>query len=649
MKDRDLIDENCKFPPQYKEMCNRNYNTQFSISNLQLQILSRQNTLLTHFASRPTTISIFGSSQTILKSIEKSPRKLINKYSSHILNRLSMWTITLVTMPNEAANSISKFYTSDNEKLKFFGYVTFPALFHHFKTDEFNRSAAALIFHLIASHPLYIANVFVISYFRNCSSFFEALWHNYDSSDPNTDELVRLTNAIKKANVCLTRSHVNLLFSLYKRSKTNFGRVIYARLLYRSYIDFHEDHENSPLAKILLSISLMVRTSQFDSILNAFLDQDYAYRKIPHNSSGKANQTPIVLSSHEIYCLQSLVKTSPEIFKYPKNEPSRLMVPNSSENDFEQIYFDLDLTLQLNNGKPNFSNTNYCNDLFGVSKEDNSFEVINCIELYMLKEAVREEYNRMIEHEKFTKSLSIKLFSKQLLELPQEQKPLPWYSYFYLDRQSTAPPKEKEVEPKIESKAFKYSLHKLLKLVENQEAKLWIYLRSYSKCERSTPNCDNFLKIFNSKRNIKMNDEHESNLIHKIVYQIKNFSTDSPCSIVENISRIGFFILNIASHLGSEPTVILSNCIQISQNRQFAESVAWCQLLFEYVPEIRDLMPGSWISGSDFIIEAMMEISTKNCLDESDEYSDDSKINKNDDTKKFEVINDGDNDSNVMI
>ena len=603
----------------------RNLAKQVLTDNLNLQIITRQMNFLRYFSRMPTTHQHKYSYYEILKKIDHSPTNLITFFSSHIFNRVSIWIQKFISMPKEVASAISQFFENDYN-FHFFAYVTFPSLYHHFITNEFCDSAAQLVTNMILNEPRYISNAFVLSYLQS-SKFCESLWYNFDSSNHKDDVYARLIHSIKAANVCLTKYQIQIFTHLFEKSKTNFGRVVYGRLFLKSYLEFHEGQENSPLSTFLQTMTVTTRNPQFNEIYEAIVDQIYFLDKANLIKYEKFNRIPIILSPCEIYTIQNLAQFAPEVFDYPLNEPKNLKVQDSYENDLTQLSFDVDLTSQF---KANIksSNNSY---LFGKCEDQDSPKLksyCQWIDFVVEQETNHNLYLSLINREKFSKSQMIKIYSKILLLDSKDNKTtesspvLNWLARLnkinfsptlYPDKNSSAI----NSKPKIESKVFKYSLNNYISNCQNKEAKLWIYLRNYAKCDRHGIFNDDYLNFFDILKNLRHNYQDDitndsfNNFFTSFLSFFSTLLKDDKTNTIQFTAFLGIVIRNASNHYGISAEQIFLRLLTHTHYHHIIEEIVWSNMMFQHVPEIKKLLFKGWDDGITFAVDLLHKLVTK--------------------------------------
>lgn len=598
----------------------RNLNKALVSDNLNLQIIKRQNSVLHYFSTISTSDQDKHCYKNLLNVIDTSPTNLISYFSSLIFNRVSLWIQKFITMPKEVASIISQFFVNDDH-LSFFAYITFPSIYHHFVTSEFCEYAAQLVLNMIMNEQRYVGNIFALSYLQS-SKFFEALWYNFDSSNPKEDAYARFLQAIQAANVCFTKSQIQIFIQLFEKSIVNFGRVIYGRLFWNSYIEFHEGHDDSPISKLLQSMVIMTRSSQFTEIYNAIINQKYTLEKIKLVEYGKINKIPMILSPHEILYLQRIAQSTPSVFEYTSNDLDKLKVHHSCEKNLKQLYFYVDFKgiFNIENNQTNMPS------LFMKSTNDNYCEWTNSI---IEKNANHKLYLSMIEREKYTRSEIIKTFSKLLLMETDrnESSSSPftnWINRFYkISFYPSSIPTDEKVDnsPKIESKVFKYSLNPYISDCHNKEVKLWIYLRNYAKCDRSMFHNADYTKIFNDLKHIKnqFNNDFNNTSFESIFKSISSLANSFPfhdkASTVQIASLLGMMIKNASSHFGIPGDSILLKLLSQIHYRTLAKEIIWSKMILQHVPEIKKLLPNEWNDGLNFIFEILNNIVLKYAAD----------------------------------
>lgn len=603
----------------------RNLTQIFDSENLNLQIIKRQNNIMHYYSTISASNQEGHSYKNLLKVIDGIPTNLISYYSTLVFNRVSLWIQKFITMPKEIASIISQFFVNDDH-LSFFAYITFPSIFHHFVTSEFCDHASQLVINMILYGQRYVANIFALSYLQS-SKFFETLWYNFDSSNPKEDVYVRFIQSIQAANVCFTKSQIQIFIHLFEKSRVNFGRVIYGRLFWNSYIEFHEGHEESPISKLLQSMIIMTRSTQFTEIYNAIITQKFSNEKIKLEDFGNIHKIPIILSPHEILYLQRIAQSSPSLFGYPLDESEKLKVHKSCENNLKHLQFNIDLASIFKVNTKSCIHSIFTNSLCDNSNFNNNSLIYNdhCkwTDSIIEKNANYQLYLSLIEREKYTKSKMIKKFSKFLLRETEKRdssssSPFSnWINRFYkinFNSSSSTENESDESAPKIESKVFKYSFKSHISNCHNKEAKLWIYLRNYAKCDRSIFQDAGYTKIFDYIKNIKIqvNDDFNNSSFDNIFQSICSITNSFPfhdkASTLQISSILGKMIKDTSIHFGIPGDKILLQLFSQTHYRKLSEEIIWSKMILQHVPEIKKLLPKDWDDGLNFIFEVLRNI-----------------------------------------
>ena len=323
----------------------------FIKSYLDLQFLNKQILTLNYFNLPNVKIPNSSNQISIINAIRRGPSTVISKFSSRILNRACDWVIQFITKPELSADCVSVFFSSDKSMFPFFAASTFPSLFHNFLTEELQKAGYSFITRFINHHDLEMSNALVASFISANPHFFQSLWKQFDEKalpQGNCgDTFLVFLKALQNAVNSLTSYQQDILSILCKKNKKNFGKTIFSKLFLENYIESHRDMSPNPefhsISKILEFAGVETNSPHFKKIYSALTNVNY-HNWIPRlNQTCIDNQTPIILSHHELLLLQRIVQSNHEAFNYPQNEPASLQIPATAENNFECLYFEINL------------------------------------------------------------------------------------------------------------------------------------------------------------------------------------------------------------------------------------------------------------------------------------------------------------------
>ena len=330
-----------------KEKVDNKYTSAFFENVMRLQSVSRSISFL-EYSVRDNGESKVISPGNALVSVKLEPKKFMTFVSTSASEIMKQWVVELLAKPKELADAVYAFFQEDGSELRLFSMSTFPALFHQFATREFQKLGLAFLQRLIRNYDRLFFEPFLVS-FIDCSRLFScAFWTCFEDFGQGSLGTLTLGEVfvfvIKALKVAVNRLSVyqQEAISLYiSKDKDDFNSFICDFLLstmalFLPHLDSVAVQRREMAVRILEYVSKTPKCPQASYLRKMFTGARHRAWVPEHSMSQFENNTPIVLSVHEFFFIQGIVRSNPNLVTL-KFMPS-FALRESLRSSFEPVF-----------------------------------------------------------------------------------------------------------------------------------------------------------------------------------------------------------------------------------------------------------------------------------------------------------------------
>lgn len=306
------------------EKMGNKYTPSFFENMMRLQSVARSICLF-EYAVRESEHSALISPANALVSVKLEPKKFMALVSTNISEITKDWIVELLSKPRELADAVHNFFREEKSELKLFSMVTFPALFHHFITMEFQKAGLVFIQRMIRSHDRKFFEPFLVSFMDSSRLFSSSFWRCFEDFGQGSvgslslgDVFVLVIKALKVAINCLSSYQQEAINLYISKDKDDFNSFFCAFLqetmgLFLPNLEAVAIQRREMVARILNYMSSTPKCPQAAFVRRLFTSSRHK-AWVPHHALSQfENNTPIVLSAHEFFLVQCIVKNNPQL------------------------------------------------------------------------------------------------------------------------------------------------------------------------------------------------------------------------------------------------------------------------------------------------------------------------------------------------
>ena len=453
----------------------------FILDNLELQSISRQTSVIKFFSRNMKYLPSKYSPTSFSNAMKQPPTKFLSRFSTNVHIYLHDWIVKMISYPRTMSSILADSFPRDDIQLAFFANVTFPSMYHYFVTDELHKAGASLVNYIILNQSPHLIKAFLLAFIGVSTDFFYSLWQKYEIEEKLIEEnyiecqtenskclLTIFIRSLSKSLVYLSESQINLLKSLLNRSREEFGRIILKTLLPRSYVEYFQDKVKDPkqsgIYQMLQAAGSYPDSPFYKKITETITSPKFTKTMPSHRESGLINQTPIVLSLHELYVIQQIIFNGSKLkrsqsenldpntisklnfdgFSIDNSIRSRIkkgfffFPPDVCKNKLEPLYMDLDLTsfigkaeepieYLLFSGSSRRQQSSISEDKYQNEKEIERNDKNNKITKFMkdfdmliAHKSIQKYYKSLIKERQFYLFLILASYSIQCIEVPKK-------------------------------------------------------------------------------------------------------------------------------------------------------------------------------------------------------------------------------------
>lgn len=210
----------------------------------QIQRISRNNYILNFTFDQKLPLTTFISLEKIFESIRAEPKTFTYVIpNTNVLSCLNAGVNYAYTNPHIFAQYLAEYFESNPLHVPLFAYITFPALFGFFISEEQLPIAYDVIDSVFRCGKFELGKHLLVSFLSSSYSFLDTFWRNFfqlinydDFQKPSLAQLVKyLIDTLENTFTYFSPNHIALLMSLLTLDSIAFCECFFERFLLPSY------------------------------------------------------------------------------------------------------------------------------------------------------------------------------------------------------------------------------------------------------------------------------------------------------------------------------------------------------------------------------------------------------------------------------
>lgn len=121
----------------------------------------------------------------VINSVKRIPTKIYNHFTGMNSGIILDWILIIMKNPEAFARIVAKYFRNDSKNLSYFSAITFPGLFHHFFTEDFQKLSYQFLMSMLESGDIGTFWYFCLSFIESSSNFSIVLWSNFLNFNEN--------------------------------------------------------------------------------------------------------------------------------------------------------------------------------------------------------------------------------------------------------------------------------------------------------------------------------------------------------------------------------------------------------------------------------------------------------------------------------
>lgn len=154
----------------------------------------------------------------IINSIKRKPTRIYSNFTGMNSGIILEWIMSILQNPEAYARFVVKYFRTNNKNLNYFSAITFPCLFHHFFTEDFQKLSYRFLLSMLETGDIGTFWYFCLSFIESSSNFSTVLWTNF-------------LNLNQNQSIFFTKSHIS-------PGDSNQNQLAYQPKIQRSQIFF---------------------------------------------------------------------------------------------------------------------------------------------------------------------------------------------------------------------------------------------------------------------------------------------------------------------------------------------------------------------------------------------------------------------------